>query len=71
MQEAHEGHRAYAQINNQKIIVGEGVFNMTIKMFLASSIVELYDERNATGDLFGRLNQACRMKYGVHFDLGR
>ena len=44
---------------------------MTIKMFLASSIVELYDERNATGDLFGRLNQACRMKYGVHFDLVR
>ena len=42
---------------------------MTIKMFLASSIVELYDERNATGDLFGRLNQACRMKYGIHFDL--
>ena len=44
---------------------------MTIKMFLASSIVELYDERNAIGDLFDRLNQACRMKYGVHFDLGR
>lgn len=36
---------------------------MTIKMFLASSIVELYDERNAIGDLFDRLNQACRMKY--------
>ena len=44
---------------------------MTIKMFLASSIVELYDERNAIGDLFDRLNQACRMKYGVHFDLER
>ena len=44
---------------------------MTIKMFLASSIVELYDERNAIGELFDRLNQACRMKYGVHFDLGR
>ena len=44
---------------------------MTIKMFLASSIVELYDERNAIGDLFDRLNQACRMKYGVHFDLVR
>ena len=42
---------------------------MTIKMFLASSIVKLYDERNAIGDLFGRLNQACRMKYGIHFDL--
>ena len=40
-------------------------------MFLASSIVELYDERNAIGDLFDRLNQACRMKYGVHFDLVR
>ena len=44
---------------------------MTIKMFLASSIVELYDERNAIGDLFDRLNQACRMKYGVHFNLER
>ena len=44
---------------------------MTIKMFLASSIVKLYDERNAIGDLFDRLNQACRMKYGVHFDLER
>ena len=44
---------------------------MTIKMFLASSIVELYDERTAIGELFDRLNQACRMKYGVHFDLGR
>ena len=44
---------------------------MTIKMFLASSIVELYDERNAIGDLFDRLNQAYRMKYGVHFDLVR
>ena len=44
---------------------------MTIKMFLASSIVELYDERNAIGDLFDRLNQAYRMKYGVHFDLER
>lgn len=44
---------------------------MTIKMFLASSIVKLYDERNAIGDLFDRLNQACRMKYGVHFDLVR
>ena len=44
---------------------------MTIKMFLASSIVELYDERNAIGDLFDRLNQAYRMKYGVHFNLER
>ena len=44
---------------------------MTIKMFLASSIVKLYDERNAIGDLFDRLNQAYRMKYGVHFDLVR
>ena len=44
---------------------------MTIKMFLASSIVELYDERNAIGDLCDRLTQACRMKYGVHFDLVR
>ena len=44
---------------------------MTIKMFLASSIVKLYDERNAIGDLFDRLNQAYRMKYGVHFNLER
>ena len=40
-------------------------------MFLASSIVKLYDERNAIGDLFDRLNQAYRMKYGVHFNLER
>ena len=70
MREAYEGHRIYAQINNPKIIIG-GVFNMTIKMFLASSIVKLYDERNAIGDLFDRLNQAYRMKYGVHFNLER
>ena len=42
---------------------------MTIKIFLASSIVELHDERIAIGDLFGRLDEAYFDKCGIRFEL--
>ena len=42
---------------------------MTIKIFLASSIVELHDERIVIGDLFGRLDEAYFDKCGIRFEL--